>query len=807
MMKAFVLSLSLAGPAWSLNLDSFDYKDASDLQKAWMPQEESRPGAMTMDGNMVKAGRLPLSFSTLKGWRVFWDRDIKANLKEEEQILVTLRAADPTAVAQAILYMRSGEGWYVFPPFSVGGQYEVKSLVKAQAAVEGKPTGWHAIDRVRIAFLPGKKTDTHVDFAGLATRAGWPLSHAGAMGGYKDFPSAKAGLWALAKGRACAKDVAQWLAAAEKTLAEAARETDKDLRQELILKAREHASKAYALVQDPPKGPEERIFWVHHGDGVRAIGGEKVASWKEVLPQIRALGFNAIAPNVLWSGVAYYPSKVVNSKIKGGGEADYLREVLDAAKPLGMKVHAWKVMWQFPDDWLSPLGTVDPFKKAGRLQKNLKGEDQPWLCPSLRQNRDFEIAAITELLRNYEVDGFHLDYIRYGGAEVCFCRHCKAAFESWSKKKVGNWPADAAPGGIRDAEYGDFKRDNITSMVREIRAAAKKARPGVELSAAVFPSPSIARTAVFQDWPRWVEEGLLDMVSTMTYTEDAGSFKAQVRQQMEITKGKVKLIPGIGFTFDAGRVLDLQNAVDQIKAVRELGLPGFNIFEYRDHLQDTLLPWLSAGLLREGEYRLKFRETPAYAKKAQGEKGRAVEGAGKTVWVDDFEDSDTVNRLKGAWSADMDMNGLGTRIAPRPFSTVKGGPGKSKFAAGVTGQLGLMKNNLWPYATLSTGLAPGNQAADLSPFRSIRFKARGDGKGWLLALRQNVVKDYGFYRAAFTAPKDWTEVVLPLSKFAQPGFAKAVEKAFVDVTLLQFQLDGREGEAFELQIDDLRLER
>lgn len=602
------LSLLLATSATALPIDDFDYKDAAALGAEWKPQGESQPGQMSMDGNMVQAARLPLSFASLKGWRVYWDREIKADLKDEDQIVIKLKVADPSAVSQVIVYMQSGDGWYVFPAFGVSEEFEEKSLLKSQADTEDKPTGWHAINRIRIAFLPAKKADTTANLASISTRAGWPLDHAGSMGGFKDFASAKAGFTAQAKGRPCAQDVAASLGAAQALLKRAKAEKDKALRQELILQARGEVAKAYALVQEPPQGPEERVFWVHHADGVRGPGNQRLYTWKEALPGIRARGFNVVAPNVLWSGIAFYPSKLVNTEPAHIPKEDYMRQILDAAKPLGMKVYAWKVMWQYPIDWLSKPESMEAVKKAGRLQVDLKGETKSWLCPSLPANRDFEVATIVELATNYEVDGVHLDYIRYGGPEVCYCEHCHHAFESWSKKKVASWPKDAAPDGARAEEYGDFKRDNITRIVREIRTALKKVRPACELSAAVFPIPSLARNAVYQDWPRWVDEGLLDMVSTMSYTENADSFRAQVAQQKAITQGKTRLIPGMRFTYGGNKVLDLQSAVDQIKAVRELGLPGFNVFEYRDHLEDTLMPWLSAGLMREGDYQLRFRQ-------------------------------------------------------------------------------------------------------------------------------------------------------------------------------------------------------
>ena len=107
----------------------------------------------------------------------------------------------------------------------------------------------------------------------------------------------------------------------------------------------------------------------------------------------------------------------------------------------------------------------------------------------------------------------------------------------------------------------------------------------------------------------------------MTYNEDAAGFKASIQQQKTLmVNPAVKLYPGMQFTYDQGRPLALDAAVDEIKAVRDLGLEGFSVFEWRDQLQDNIGPYLRAGLLREGPYALTQRALPDYAKPPVPEK-------------------------------------------------------------------------------------------------------------------------------------------------------------------------------------------
>lgn len=549
-------------------------------------------------GDLKRVLRFPTRFSQITDWRVYWDQDVKADLSRDDQIVITLRATDPSALSQGVLYVRSGPGWFRMPPFTVGTDWAVTVLSKAQAIAEGAPTGWNAVDGLRIAFLPADKRDATVEVAGLTTRNGWPLAHLGAVGGHADLAHSAAAFRASAKGQLQEADVEARLKQAEALEAQAVSTRDADARQALILEGRSRVAQAYALLQ-APKDVEFRGLWVHQGDGVRDVGGNRVKRWKDALPEMKARGYNAVLPNVLWSGVAYYPSVLVPNHAGVAREGDYLKEILDAAKPLGMKVHAWKVMWQFSEGWLAPVGVSEPFRRAGRLQKDAQGRELPWLCPCDERNRRYELDAIEELAAGYEIDGIHLDYIRWNGDQGSFTSMCRERFETWSKAKVAHWPQDVLPSGPRYAQWQDFKRDVITSFVRETRQALDRIKPRLQLSAAVFPDPAQARATVFQDWPLWVKAGLVDWVSTMTYDEDASAFKAALRQQKAVmVNPAVKLYPGMQFTLDGGRSLALESAVDEIKAVREQGLEGFVVFEWRDYLRDGAGPYLRAGLLR-----------------------------------------------------------------------------------------------------------------------------------------------------------------------------------------------------------------
>lgn len=794
--------LLMAVPAAAAPVDDFQYADDAALAAAWRPANEDSAAPSLRSAEGSKFARFDLPFSRLKDWRFNWDRAGRWDLSRAERIVLRVRAGQAAAPGQAILYAESGEGWYRLPAFNLTPQWREVALEKAQAAIEGSPAGWGSVTRLRLSILPGQGGDTWADLARIEAQASLPEAWAWAVGGARSKERAFALILGAAKGQAH-RDAGQRLSAAD-ALVSRSRRLKGEARTQALREARAKVAEAYALAQAPlPAGL--RGVWVHHGDGTRARGGQRAERWAQAVPAMHALGVNAVFPNVLWSGTAWYPSRVLTPAAGVAAEGDYLQELLDAAKPLGMQVHAWKVMWQFAEGWLAPAGVSEPFRRQGRLQKDRQGREQAWLCPCDERNRRHELAALLEVAA-YPVDGVHLDYIRFDSPEGGFGDACRARFEKWSGRKVAAWPADCAPGGRHAETYADFKRDLISSFVRQASKELRALKPDLVISAAVFAYPELARRQVFQDWPLWVKEGWVDWVAPMTYTEDAASFGGATAAQVALV-GAQALRPGIQVTYEAGRVLALDSLVDQLKAAAAQGAPGAVLFEWREHLRDTVLPYIRAGLWREGPYRLHLREVPPAQRPVQAEPGEGLDRpkGQRRLLIDDFESGLLVNALRAPWSAEADANGLGTALQGMPLRPIQGGAGGSRHALGLRGHYG--RNQApWPYALLATGFNPGRQPVDLRGFKALRFKARGDGKGLEVVLRRRAVKDYGDFRASLTLRTDWHQHRLAWEDFSQPGWAEPVPREFSDVTLLIFQPGGRDDEPFWFEIDDVELE-
>lgn len=186
----------------------------------------------------------------------------------------------------------------------------------------------------------------------------------------------------------------------------------------------------------------------------------------------------------------------------------------------------------------------------GSWQEGLDG----WLDPAIPAAADFMVEGVVSLVRNYPVDGIQLDRIRYpdGGGW------------GYDPKTLARYRAETGARGTpapSDPRWQDWKREQVTALVRRVALEVKALRPSTWVSAATItygPPPAPGDLAAFhktrtyadvlQDWPTWMQEGLLDLNVLMNYKRDAvgdqgswldgwNAFAASVRGGAEVAGG------------------------------------------------------------------------------------------------------------------------------------------------------------------------------------------------------------------------------------------------------------------------------
>ncbi len=333
-----------------------------------------------------------------------------------------------------------------------------------------------------------------------------------------------------------------------------------------------------------PRAGEIRAAWCHSAYGVKDLG------WDNSLRSLATAGFTAVIPNMLWAGVADYPSAILPVRGRVKEKGDQIAKCLQAAEKYGLEVHVWKVNWNLSG---APAAFVSKLKAAGRLQVDTAGQTVRWLCPSHQENFVLERDSMLEVVRKYRVTGIHFDYIRYPNGRSCFCPTCRAAFEKRLGRKVVRWPRDVTEGPMKPA-YRQYRRDTITRLVRAVAAEARKSRPDVKISAAVFPDWESARDERGQDWRLWVREGLLDFVCPMDYTPSRSVFAEQVRRQRAWAGETVPVVPGLGLSVHT-EDLTPDDLLWMIDDARRAGAGGFTLFQLDQHVLWRHLPFLRMG--------------------------------------------------------------------------------------------------------------------------------------------------------------------------------------------------------------------
>jgi uncharacterized lipoprotein YddW (UPF0748 family) len=325
-----------------------------------------------------------------------------------------------------------------------------------------------------------------------------------------------------------------------------------------------------------------RGVWDHFGLGLYP------GDWTRTCRELDALGVTDVFVNALWPGKALYPSSILPVDDAVGLYGDPLKDAVTAGKAQGLKIHLWKVCWNLDG---APEEFVADLRREGRLQRrDTGGVAMPWLCPSHPDNLRHEKDALREVLKRYPIDGIHLDYIRYPGSYACYCSGCRTRFEEHLERRVNRWPRDVRKGADREA-FTRWRCGNITRLVRDVSVLARRARPGIQLSAAVYGKYPSCRDSVAQDWPGWVNEGLIDFVAPMNYTTDHGDFEKLLKSQVALLKDDSRLCPGIGVTAAESR-LGVPAVLQQLETARQHGAGGFVLFDLNEVLSREILPYL-----------------------------------------------------------------------------------------------------------------------------------------------------------------------------------------------------------------------
>jgi uncharacterized lipoprotein YddW (UPF0748 family) len=237
---------------------------------------------------------------------------------------------------------------------------------------------------------------------------------------------------------------------------------------------------------------------------------EQKRSLLEIVQKIKDANFNTIFFQVRARGDAMYKSNYEpwSDRLTGtlGQDPgwDPLEFILRQAHARGIEVHAWfntfrvrngiartagnkKHVAEVHPDWIS---TVD---------------GEVWLNPGIPEVCDYLVTVAMDLVKNYDIDGIHFDFIRYPGGEYP---------DQTTYKLYGK--------GLRK---DDWRRENINRFVREFYDSATAVKPMLKVGSApigIYRNIPNANgwqsySAIYQDSRRWLQENKHDYLAPQVY--------------------------------------------------------------------------------------------------------------------------------------------------------------------------------------------------------------------------------------------------------------------------------------------------
>jgi uncharacterized lipoprotein YddW (UPF0748 family) len=359
---------------------------------------------------------------------------------------------------------------------------------------------------------------------------------------------------------------------------------------------------------------EYRMAWI-----MPFMGGDNPIDSPEAIAravsEAREGYLNALLPVTHRRGCSYYQSEFLPMYPPGEPpDFDALAEFIKTAHDTSdgkryVEIHPWLVIfpvWMERDKVppenhiarLHPEWRMDPYDRA-----KLKDDEQFWLDPGVPEVEEYYIKVCREVVSKYDVDGLNLDYIRY--------REGGYGYNPISLKRFQKRFGRTDIPDPKDEQWNEWRREQITNLVRRIYVEAHQLKPRINLSICGItwdpPTKGFEQTSTYwnvaQNWPAWLKEGIVDMVITMNYrrTDDEATragFGIWTDYLVGHRSGRL-VVNGLGVYLNT-----IQGTLEQVLESQMLGTDGVCFFRFSSNTRTEGTPrgelyrWLRESLFR-----------------------------------------------------------------------------------------------------------------------------------------------------------------------------------------------------------------
>lgn len=294
-----------------------------------------------------------------------------------------------------------------------------------------------------------------------------------------------------------------------------------------------------------------------------------------MLDSLQAMHVNTVLLQTRVRGDVIYPSAIEPFSYLFAGVTgcspgyDPLAFAIEECHKRGMQLHAWIVTL--------PLGKDDHIRRQGKhalsrrrreLCTHYKG--QWYMEPGNPATAAYIAELVREVVSNYNIDGLHLDYVRYPDRTAGYP-------DAALYRKHG-----------KGLMLADWRRENITAIADSVYRCVKEIKPWVRVSCAPLGKyddltrySSLgwnAHDAVYQDAQRWMRDGIMDILFPMLYF-NGNNFYPFVLDWQENSYGR-HIVPGIGIyrlmpEYGGWPMIELER---QMNTTRAAGVAGTAMF-------------------------------------------------------------------------------------------------------------------------------------------------------------------------------------------------------------------------------------
>jgi len=309
------------------------------------------------------------------------------------------------------------------------------------------------------------------------------------------------------------------------------------------------------------------LDWPHGYAQTPSSGERQRQQLCHILDRLQRANINTVLIQTRVRGTTIYPSELEpwDGCLSGipGKSPGYnpLRFIIDECHARGMELHAWVVT--IPLGKWNKTGCKLLRQRHPALVQKI-GEDG-YMNPENPQTAHYLAKICDEITRNYDIDGIHLDYIRY-------------------------------PENRKITISRNQAREHVTQIVKEIHQVVKRRKPWVKISCSpIGKADDLSRysskgwnayTTVCQDATGWLRQGLMDALFPMMYFKDNNFYPFAIDWK-EQSCGRI-IAPGLGIYFMSPKEKNwmLSDITREMYVLRQIGM-GYAYFRSQFFTENT----------------------------------------------------------------------------------------------------------------------------------------------------------------------------------------------------------------------------